>query len=67
MMLNYKVGTVTMEEEIGIVYGTDDRDKIPQGECMNDTDRGNGDGQEDADTGERNNKKIIPSMLIDKE
>ena len=56
-----------MEEEIGIVYGTDDRDKIPQGERMNDTDRGNGDGQEDADTGERNNKKIIPSMPIDKE
>ena len=44
MMLNYKVCTVTMEEDIGIVYGTYDRDKIPHDECMNDADRGNGDG-----------------------
>ena len=67
MLLNYKVDTVTMEEELGIDYGTDDRDKISQGEYMNDADGGNGDGQEGTDTGGRNNKKIIPSTLIEKE
>ena len=43
-MLNYKGDKITMEKEIVIAYWTDDREKIPQGEYMNDADRGNGDG-----------------------
>ena len=33
-----------MEEPIVITYGTDDREKVPQGEYMYDADRGNDDG-----------------------